>query len=93
MSRTFASLLAGGIGGAIVGGVAYYFIRVNAKKAVQEELAASHPTLDAELRRAANENVRPAVDTQIRLTLAEYGVTPQLMLSVTRAANRLGVGT
>jgi len=93
MNRTLGSFLAGAVGGAIVGGVAYHFIRVNARKAVQAELAEAHPTLDAELRRAANENVRPAVDTQIRLTLAEYGVTPQLMLSVTRAANRLGVSS
>lgn len=83
----------GAVAGAIVGAVAYYFIRANAKKAVQAELQAASPTLDAELRRAANENVRPAVDTQMRITFAEYGITPSLMQSVVRTANRLGVSS
>jgi hypothetical protein len=81
--------LGGLIGGSVVGLIAYYFVQASTRNAVKQELATGTQSVSREVRTQVEAQVRPAVDTQIRATFDSYGITPQLMRSVTNAANRL----
>lgn len=89
MKEGASSFFAGLLGGAVVGAVAYFFISAGTKKAVRSEIETGSVDIEREIRKQVDRQVRPAVDEEIRLVLSGYGITPQLMRSVTGAANRL----
>lgn len=83
------SFIAGLVGGAIVGGIAYLVISAGAKRSVREEIDTGAIDIEREIRKQVDAQVRPAVSEEVRTTLSSYGITPSLMRSVTSAANRL----